>query len=94
MVYSILPTYGVIIRTAAEGKKAAVLDTELRSLIKNGRTLAKNSQIKIHTAIFTENSRATTILRACNDSFSTSMSMTSIYEEVCDYVSLIARTKR
>ena len=34
LVYSILPkNYGAIIRTAAEGKKAAVLDAELRSLI-------------------------------------------------------------
>ena len=34
LVHSILPTnYGVIIRTAAEGKKAAVLDVELKSLI-------------------------------------------------------------
>ena len=35
LVYSILPrNYGVIIRTAAEGKKAAVLDAELKMLIK------------------------------------------------------------
>ena len=34
LVNSILPkNYGVILRTAAEGKKAAVLDAELRSLV-------------------------------------------------------------
>ena len=34
LMYSILPpSYGVIIRTAAEGKKAAVLDLELKMLI-------------------------------------------------------------
>ena len=94
LVYSILPrNYGVIIRTAAEGKKAAVLDAELRSLIKKWEdSWPKIARSKSTQLLFTENSRTTTILRdLLNDSFSNIyVNDESIYEEVCDYVSLIA----
>ena len=72
LVYSILPpNYGVIIRTAAEGKRAAVLDAELKGLIKKWEDswpkIAKNKGVQL---LFTENSRTTTILRdLLNDSF-------------------------
>ena len=94
LVYSILPdNYGVIIRTAAEGKRAAVLDAELRSLVEKWESsweLLKAS--KAVGRLFTENSRVTTILRdLLNESFN------SIYandEPVCteihDYISMIS----
>ncbi|MDD3273430.1 MAG: Rne/Rng family ribonuclease [Bacteroidales bacterium] len=94
LVYSILPpNYGVIIRTAAEGKRAAVLDGELKSLIKKWEDswskLAKGSAPQL---LFTENSRTTTILRdLLNESFTNVyVNDESIYEEVKDYISVIA----
>ena len=94
LVYSILPrNYGVIIRTAAEGKKAAVLDAELRSLIKKWEdSWPKIARSKSTQLLFTENSRTTTILRdLLNDTFSNIyVNDEAIYDEVCEYVALIA----
>lgn len=94
LVYSILPkNYGVIIRTAAEGKKAAVLDSELRSLIKkwedSWKTIAKGT---MPTLLFTENSRTTTILRdLLNDSFTNiHVNDKEAYEEIKSYISSIS----
>ena len=94
LVYSILPpNYGVIIRTAAEGKRAAVLDAELRSLIKKWEDswpkLAKNKGVQL---LFTENSRTTTILRdLLNDSFTNiHVNDEAVYREVDEYVSMIS----
>ena len=94
LVYSILPpNYGVIIRTAAEGKRAAVLDAELRSLIKKWEDswpkLAKNKGVQL---LFTENSRTTTILRdLLNESFTNIyVNDEAVYKEVDDYVSMIS----
>ncbi len=94
LVYSILPpNYGVIIRTAAEGKRAAVLDGELRSLIKKWEdSWHKIAKANPPTLLFSENSRTTTILRdLLNDSFSNIyINNESIYDEVTDYVSIIS----
>ncbi len=94
LVYSILPpNYGVIIRTAAEGKRAAVLDAELKSLIKKWEDswpcIAKNKGVQL---LFTENSRTTTILRdLLNDSFTNIyVNDESVYKEVDDYVTMIS----
>ncbi len=94
LVYSILPkNYGTIIRTAAEGKKAAVLDLELRSLIKkwedSWKAMVKNKPPKL---LFTENSRTTTILRdLLNDSFSNiQVNDENVYNEIVDYISAIS----
>ena len=94
LVYSILPpNYGVIIRTAAEGKRAAVLDAELKSLIKKWEDswpkLAKNKGVQL---LFTENSRTTTILRdLLNDSFTNIyVNDEAVYKEVDDYVTMIS----
>ena len=94
LVYSILPqNYGVIIRTAAEGKRAAVLDAELKSLIKKWEDswpqIAKNKGVQL---LFTENSRTTTILRdLLNDSFSNIyVNDETVYKEVDDYVTMIS----
>ena len=94
LVYSILPpNYGVIIRTAAEGKRAAVLDAELKSLIKKWEDswpkLAKNKGVQL---LFTENSRTTTILRdLLNDSFTNIyVNDEAVFKEVDDYVTMIS----
>ncbi len=94
LVYSILPrNYGVIIRTAAEGKKAAVLDAELRMLIKkwedSWKTLLDSKPPKL---LFTENSRTTIILRdLLNDSFSNIyVNDESVFFEIKEYISTIA----
>lgn len=94
LVYSILPkNYGVIIRTAAEGKKAAVLDAELRSLVEkwesSWNSIASSKSVKL---LFTENSRTTTILRdLLNESFTNIyVNDETVFKEVDDYVSLIS----
>ena len=94
LVYSILPpNYGIIIRTAAEGKRAAVLDAELKSLIKKWEDswplMAKNKGVQL---LFTENSRTTTILRdLLNDSFTNIyVNDESVFKEVDDYVTMIS----
>ncbi|MCI2082226.1 MAG: Rne/Rng family ribonuclease [Bacteroidales bacterium] len=94
LVGSILPpNYGVILRTAAEGKKAAVLNAELRSLIsrweKSWPRLAKSKTVQL---LFTETSRTTTILRdLLNDSFSNIyVNDEAVFKEIKDYVTTIA----
>lgn len=94
LVYSILPpNYGVIIRTAAEGKKAAVLDGELKSLIKKWEeswsSIAKPRPPQL---LFTENSRTTTILRdLLNDSFTNiHINDENVANEIIDYISIIS----
>ena len=94
LVRSILPkNYGAIIRTAAEGKNAAVLVAETKSLIDkwqgSWKKIAKDKKTQL---LFTEYSKTTTVLRDLfNDSFS------NIYindEKICDearkYISLIS----
>lgn len=94
LVYSILPpNYGVIIRTAAEGKRAAVLDAELKSLIRKWEEswplMARSKSVQ---RLFSENSRTTTILRdLLNDSFTNiQVNDETIYKEVCDYIAMIS----
>lgn len=94
LIYSILPkNYGVIVRTAAEGKKAAVLDAELKSLIKKWEdSWQKIAQSKSVQLLFAENSHTTTILRdLLNESFSNVyVNDENVCKEVSDYISLIA----
>lgn len=94
LVYSILPkNYGVIIRTAAEGKKAAVLDAELKSLISKWEgSWSIIAQSKKVCRLFSENTRATTMLRdLLNDSFSNVYVNDESFErEIADYVSKIS----
>ena len=94
LVRSILPkNYGAIIRTAAEGKKAAVLVAELKSLIEkwesSWKKVAKSKGIQL---LFTEYSKTTTILRdLLNDSFSNiHVNNETVYEEIKKYISLIS----
>ena len=94
LVRSILPkNYGAIIRTAAEGKNAAVLDAELMSLIEKWENSWKKlAQSKGVQLLFTEYSKTTTILRdLLNDSFSNIyVNDENIYEEIRKYISLIS----
>lgn len=94
LVKSILPrNYGAVIRTAAEGKNAAVLVAELQSLIQkwegSWKTIARSKGVNL---LFTEYSKTTTILRdLLNDSFSNIyVSDENIYEETRRYISLIS----
>lgn len=94
LVRSILPAnYGAIIRTAAEGKNAAVLVAELRSLIEkwegSWKKLAQSKDVQL---LFTEYSKTTTILRdLLNDSFAhIIVNSESAYDEVKRYVSIIS----
>lgn len=94
LVRNILPrNYGAIIRTAAEGKNAAVLDAELISLINKWESswdkIARSKSVQL---LFTEYSKTTTILRdLLNDSFSNIyVNDESVYEETRKYISLIS----
>ncbi len=94
LVSSILPkNYGAIIRTAAEGKNAAVLVAELRSLLEKWEEswskIARNKGVSL---LFTEYSKTTTILRdLLNDSFSNvHVNDKKIFEETKKYISLIS----
>lgn len=94
LVKSILPkNYGAIIRTAAEGKNAAVLVGELRSLIEkwesSWKKIAKSKGVSL---LFTEYSKTTTILRdLLNEEFSNIyVNDEKIYEETRKYISLIS----
>lgn len=97
LMESILPkNYGVIIRTAAEGKNAAVLDNELATLIKKWEAcwpnIAKSKSIQL---LLTEYSKTTTILRdLLNDSFSSvDVNDETVYNEIRSYISTIAPEK-
>ena len=94
LVRSILPkNYGAIIRTAAEGKKAAILVAETQSLITkwedSWKKIAVDKGIKL---LFNEYSKTTTVLRdLLNDSFSSiHINDRKIYEETKKYISLIS----
>lgn len=94
LVRSILPAnYGAIIRTAAEGKNAAILVSELKSLISKWEgSWTKLSKSKNVQLLFTEYSKTTTILRdLLNDSFSSIyVNDKKEYEEILKYVSQIS----
>lgn len=97
LMYSILPpNYGVILRTAAEGKMAQVLDIELKMLIKKWEdSFPKIASQKTPNLLFTENSKITTVLRdLLNDSFTNIyVNDETVFHEVDEYVSLIAPEK-
>ena len=66
LVQSIKPkNYGVIVRTVAEGKKVAILDSELRELVKKWETAftTVKKEIKVPRLFIGEMNRTSTILR-------------------------------
>lgn len=97
LVRSILPqNYGAIIRTAAEGKNAAILVTELKSLISKWESawpkISKNKSVQL---LFTEYSKTTTVLRDLfNDTFSNIyVNDRKEFEEISKYISQISPDK-
>lgn len=94
LVRNILPkNYGAIIRTAAEGKTAAVLVAELKSLIGKWESSWRNLSAGKHVQpLFTEYSKTTTILRdLLNDTFSNIyVSDKKEYDEIRRYIATIS----
>ena len=94
LVRSILPgNYGAIIRTAAEGKNAAILVGEVQALIQKWESSwAKIARNKVVSPLFNEYSKTTTILRdLLNDSFSNIyINDVKVCEEARKYISLIS----
>ena len=94
LVRSILPrNYGAIIRTAAEGKNAAILVAELKSLIdkweSSWKKIARSKGVGL---LFSETSKTTAVIRdLLNDSFTNVyVNDEAVYEETRQYVSLIS----
>ncbi|MBO4907306.1 MAG: Rne/Rng family ribonuclease [Bacteroidaceae bacterium] len=95
IITSIKPkNFGVIVRTVAEGKRVAELDAEMMTLIKRWNdTIAKAHAAKDYpTLCYEETSRTVALLR---DLFNPTyeniyINDTNVYEEVHDYVTLIA----
>ncbi|MBQ0006631.1 MAG: Rne/Rng family ribonuclease [Alistipes sp.] len=93
LMYSILPpNYGVIVRTAAQGKKAADLDNELNVLVKKWEdSWPRIAAGKFPKLLFTENSKTTTILRdLLNDTFENIyVNDEQVFEEIKNYIDWI-----
>ena len=94
LLLSVKPkNFGVIVRTVAEGKKVAELDSELRVLTKRWEdTVQKMQKSEAPTLLLNEMGRAVSILR---DVFSADFESIYIndketYEEIRDYVTLIS----
>ena len=94
LVKNILPkNYGAIIRTAAEGKSASILDNELMTLVEkwenSWKKLAKDKNVKL---LFTECSKVTALLRDLLDETFTNVYVAdqSEYEGLRSYIKLIA----
>jgi len=94
---SIIPEgYGVIVRTAAEGKKVAVLDAELRGLIKKWESAFEKLRTNnIPTLLVSELDRTSTILRdLLTVSFSNIwINDEAIFHDIRSYITTIAPEK-
>ena len=99
LVYSIKPkNFGVIVRTVAEGKRVAELDSEMKVLLSRcsdmfRRTLADKKRPLL---VYEEMSRTVALLR---DSFNTSFESiyvndAAVYNEICAYLELISPGSR
>lgn len=95
LVYSIKPkNFGVIVRTVAEGKRVAELDSEMKVLLSRcsdmfRRTLADKKRPLL---VYEEMSRTVALLR---DSFNTSFESiyvndAAVYNEICAFLELIS----
>jgi ribonuclease G len=98
LINSIKPkNYGVIIRTVAEGKKVALLDQELRSLVKKWEAaFAQINQATFPKLILSELDRTSALLRdLLNVSFSNIyVNEPSFYHELREYINTIAPEKK
>ena len=98
LLMSIKPKhFGVIVRTVAEGKRVAELDSELKVLLKHWEDTVIKIQkaTKFPSLIYEENSRAVAMLRDLfNASFENIyVNQEAEYNEIKDYVTLIAPEK-
>jgi ribonuclease G len=98
LIQSIKPkNYGVIIRTASEGKMVADLDQELKRLVKKWESvLPKLKIVRAPGIVLGELSRTSALLR---DIYSPDFSNIyvndlSVYDEVSDYIANIAPEKK
>ncbi|MBR2237939.1 MAG: Rne/Rng family ribonuclease [Prevotella sp.] len=89
--------FGIIVRTVAEGKKAAELDQELKVLLKRWEDALTRAQqcSQPPTMIFEEQARAVALLR---DLFNPTydgiyVNNEEIYQQIRDYVTIIAPEK-
>jgi ribonuclease G len=98
LLQSIKPrNYGIIVRTAAEGKKVAVLDAELRELVRKWESAFSSvkKEIKSPRLFIGEMNRTSTILRdMLNVTFnSINVNDPSIAEDIRKYIKEIAPEK-
>lgn len=97
IISSIKPNnYGIIVRTAAEGKKVKDFDVEIRNLIKNWESLfEKVKYVQIPSILMSEISRISAILRdMLNPSFtSIVVNNQNLYNEIKEYIATIAPEK-
>lgn len=98
IISSILPNnFGVIVRTVAEGKKAAELDCELKTLIKHWETTVQNvrKSSRLPKLVYEETSRAVGLLRDLfNPDFeAVHVNNTNTFNEIKDYLKVIAPGK-
>ena len=97
LVESIKPkNYGVIVRTVAEGKKVAVLDSELRGLVKKWEiAFDKLTLGKIPKLVISELNRTSAVLRdVLNGSFNhIFVNEDTVYRELKNYINTIAPEK-
>lgn len=99
LIHSIKPkNFGVIIRTVAENKRVAELDTELRILLKRWEDAVEKIRGTKNAPIlaYEETSRAVALLR---DLFNPSyeniyVNDKAVFQEIHDYVSLIAPERK
>ena len=99
LIQSIKPkNFGVIVRTVAEGKRAAELDAELKILLKRWEdTITKVQKTTERPQLcFEEQSRAVALLRDLFNPTYDGIHINDevIYEQVRDYVGLIAPEKK
>lgn len=97
LIQSIRPKgFGVIIRTVAQGKKVAELDSDLANMLKKWKVIHKKLQkAKAPVKILGELGRVSAILRdILNDSFnSIFVDSQELYEEISRYLQTIAPDK-
>ena len=97
LVESIKPkNYGVIVRTVAEGKKVAVLDTELRGLVKKWESAFDKLTAEVVPKLaISELNRTSVMLRdVLNGSFNhIFVNEDTVYRELKDYINTIAPEK-
>lgn len=91
------PNYGIIVRTVAENKKVAELDSDLRNLISKWEKISgKLPHLKAPQKVFSELDRTSAILRdLLNESFNNIyINDPALYEEIKEFISKIAPEKK